>query len=81
MSEFIKKVFYFILYCVRYFLTVLFVLFLFSVLPLIVVYWLFFGNDLFDYLNEVAEKIVNIMENKLEVNKEKFAAKKINRNR
>lgn len=75
------KVFYFILYCVRYFLTVLFVLFLFSVLPLIVVYWLFFGNDLFNYLNEVAEKIVNIMENKLEVNKEKFAAKKINRNR
>lgn len=75
------KVFYFILYCVRYFLTVLFVLFLFSVLPLIVVYWLFFGNDLFNYLNEGAEKIVNIMENKLEANKEKFTAKKINRNR
>lgn len=73
----LKKIFYFVLYCFRTLLAMLFVLFLFLILPIISIYWLFFGNDLFNYLNEVVKNIENIMQKKLEENKEKFIVEKL----
>ena len=73
----INKIFYFVLYCLRNFLLVSFVLAIVFLLPIIGLYWLILGKELFDCMGKFVEDFGIISEKKINEAKEKFAPKKI----
>ena len=66
------KVFYFVLFLLRYFLLLCFVLIAVCLLPIIALAWCVYGQEMFDYLNEVYTQIGRIAEKKIKEAKYKL---------
>ena len=77
LKNFFEKFFGFILYCLRNFLLVSFVLGIVFLLPIIGLYWLILGQELFDCMNKFVVDFGIISEKKINEAKEKFAPKKL----
>ena len=71
------KLFYFFLFCIRFFLLICFVLATVCLLPIIALVWGVYGQEMFDYLNEVCAQIGNIADKKIKEAKEKFYKPKL----
>ena len=66
------RVFYFVLFLLRYFLLLCFVLITICFFPIIALAWCIYGKEMFEYLNEVCTQIGKIAEKKIKEAKYKL---------